>query len=265
MLKNILRGTFLILVLFLFLFSGQKNTVNGQTSCNVNSQNCPTRCSGKCSGSCMITLKWVCRTTDQACCWLKTCPADYEGWSADCKCSNVAQPAQCYWDAGCLQTNCSTSACCSTCWSGWSPCNSCYRWRYCQTLGNDAQESEWCCPDSTPNPSSTPVPPSPTCTVSLPANFSLAIGNTRAMDATITDKFGLVTQVNFSSDNASVASVNPASDTTANPYRAVVTGNSSGNSAVLRARVVMSAAVRCEAPDPGGTATPGPVFLQQPY
>jgi hypothetical protein len=78
------------------------------------------------------------------------------------------------------------------------------------------------------------------------------------MDATITDKWGEVTQVNFSSSNVNVASVSPASDTTANPYRTVVTGNSSDNSAILRAQVVMNAAVRCEATTTVTVTQPGP-------
>lgn len=265
MLKNISRGILLILVLFLFLFSGQKYVVKGET-CNVNAQNCPKDpyC-GKCSGTCFWeTSKWTCLETDHSFCWTKTCLADYEGWSADCFCDDIGVGTQCYWDSGCIRTNCGTPAC--TDWSDWSPCNNCYTWRYCQTPGNDSQENKYCCSNPSPGGTATPLPGTPppsSCTVTLPADFSLALGNTRTMDATITNIFGTVTQVNFSSSNTSVASVSPASDTTADPYRTVVTGNSSaGNSAVLKAQVVMSGAVRCEAPDPGGTATPGPVFFK---
>ena len=125
-------------------------------------------------------------------------------------------------------------------------------------MGNDDSENEWCC--GGPTPSSTPKPPTPSCSVSLPADFSLALLGNAWIDATITDQFGVVTQVNFSSSNISVASVSPASDTTENPYRTVVTGKSYSpiNSAVLTAQVVMNAAVRCEAATTVTVTTPSP-------
>ncbi|MCJ7520242.1 MAG: hypothetical protein MUO42_11310 [Anaerolineaceae bacterium] len=96
MLKNILRGTLLILVLFLFLFLGQKNTVKGVDYCNVNAQDCDLRvCNGhSCPGTCMLTDKWICDINDQPCCWTKSCSGEYS--MDDCNCNNEVQVAQCY-------------------------------------------------------------------------------------------------------------------------------------------------------------------------
>ena len=91
---------------------------------------------------------------------------------------------------------------------------------------------------------STITVPTPSCTVNLlPDTPSITLGNTVNFVASVTPTNGTVSQVNFLSGNTSIATVNPASDTTVS-YSTVATGASVGSTTV-RADVIMSGVSRC--------------------
>ena len=87
------------------------------------------------------------------------------------------------------------------------------------------------CPVSSPSPSPSPSlspSPTPSCTVILiPGSDSVEIGKTISYTASITPLYGgIVTRVDFSSLNTSVATVNPASVLNPGPYQTTATGKS---------------------------------------
>ncbi|MGB6839245.1 MAG: hypothetical protein WBD86_00305 [Microgenomates group bacterium] len=97
----------------------------------------------------------------------------------------------------------------------------------------------------------------PSCTVDLsPATASIAIGSDITYFSTVTIGSGTVDQVNFSSSNTSVATVNPASDASS-PYQTIATGVSAGGSTTT-SDVVMSGAVRCTDTASLDVTTPDP-------
>jgi hypothetical protein len=82
------------------------------------------------------------------------------------------------------------------------------------------------------------------CTVSLdPANTNVPVGSGISYTATVTIGYGVVEQVNFSSDNTSVATVDPASDANT-PYQTTGNGVDVG-SVTITADVIMSGASTC--------------------
>lgn len=94
---------------------------------------------------------------------------------------------------------------------------------------------------TTPTPAPTPTP---SCSVSLsPSSASLSVGLEASLVASVTPQNGTVNYVSFSSNDSSVASVDPASDSTA-AYSTVVTGVAAG-SATVTAQVTMNGSVRC--------------------
>jgi hypothetical protein len=84
----------------------------------------------------------------------------------------------------------------------------------------------------------------PSCTVDLiPASSQNHVGISTVFTSAVTPVNGTVSQVNFSSSNSGIATVNPASDTSY-VYSTNVTGVAVG-SATITTSVVMSGVVRC--------------------
>ena len=112
----------------------------------------------------------------------------------------------------------------------------------------------------TPPPVSTPTPtppPSPSCTVDLnPVTASISVGASTDYIASVVPSNGTVDQVNFSSSDTDVATVNPDSDTTA-AYQTSATGQSIGSSTITSS-VVMGGAVRCTNTSALEVTAPGP-------
>ena len=99
-------------------------------------------------------------------------------------------------------------------------------------------------PTPGPAPTPTPAPPSPSCTVDLnPVTASISVGASTDYIASVVPSNGTVDQVNFSSSDTGVATVDPASDATA-AYQTSATGVSIGSSTIT-SDVVMSGVVRC--------------------
>ena len=84
-------------------------------------------------------------------------------------------------------------------------------------------------PTATPSPTSTPTPvpptatPTPDCTLSGPTSLTVTVGGFADWDVTEVHSGGGVDEVDFSTDNATVASVSPMVDP-ASPYSTVVSG-----------------------------------------
>ena len=114
-------------------------------------------------------------------------------------------------------------------------------------------------PPSTPTPPpSTPTPPpTPSCTVSLDP-FTISVGQGTDVDyiATVTIGDGTVDQIDFSSSNTSVATVNPASDSS-QPYQ-TVGGTLAVGSSTITSDVVMSGVTRCSNTATLDVVSPGP-------
>lgn len=71
--------------------------------------------------------------------------------------------------------------------------------------------------------------PTPSCTVTLtPNNFTMKKNGTANLEAKVSVKNGLVSQVNFVSSNTSIVKTNPFSDAT-KPYATKLTGLQTGN------------------------------------
>lgn len=112
-------------------------------------------------------------------------------------------------------------------------------------------------PNPTPNPTPTP-PPAPSCSVSLdPSTISITQGTDANYITSVTNiQNGSVDQVNFSSSNTSVATVDPASDAS-QPYQTV--GNTLAvGSTIITANVVMSGSTRCSDTAVLDVTAPGP-------
>ncbi len=104
-------------------------------------------------------------------------------------------------------------------------------------------------PTSTPTPTNTPAPPPATCTVSLdPSSLILNVGESDLLTANVSVQNGSVSQVNFSSNNPDVASVDPSSDGDS-PYRTQVTGEDQGG-AQVSASVSLSPSGSCSTSTP---------------
>ena len=101
------------------------------------------------------------------------------------------------------------------------------------------------------------VTPIPSCTVNsyLPSPVNVPAGETRLVTVNVTPLNGTIDRVDFSIDNVSRATVNPASDTTV-PYQTVVTGVTPG-STILRASVYMGGVLRCGGAAPVATVNVG--------
>ncbi len=135
------------------------------------------------------------------------------------------------------------------------------------TCGSNCVESLWireqnCCARGgpTPEPTAPPPtpPPTPSCSVSLdPSTISIAQGTDANYIASVTNiQDGSVSQVNFSSSNTSVSTVNPASDASS-PYQ--TTGDTlSVGSTIITANVVMGGATRCSDTATLDVTAPGP-------
>ncbi len=115
-------------------------------------------------------------------------------------------------------------------------------------------------PTSTPAPPPTPTP-TPSCSVDLtPSTVSISVGASTNFIASVVPSGGTVDQVNFSSSNISVATVNPSSDATA-AYQTSATGQSIG-SATITSDVVMGV-VRCTDTAALEVISPGPWWQVQ--
>ena len=77
----------------------------------------------------------------------------------------------------------------------------------------------------------------------IPGSASVEIDKSISYTASVTPSNGTVSRVDFSSINAGIATVNPATDATV-PYKTTASGESIGSTQV-QAEVVMSGAVRC--------------------
>jgi len=132
----------------------------------------------------------------------------------------------------------------------------------CVTI--EEASTQGCCGPggATPTPGSGPTPtPTPTpaasCTVDLtPVTASISIGASQNFTASVVPSNGTVDQVNFSSSNTGVATVNPGSDASS-PYRTSATGVSVGN-VTITSDVVMSGVVRCSDSSSLEITPPGP-------
>ncbi|MEK7573445.1 MAG: carboxypeptidase regulatory-like domain-containing protein [Patescibacteria group bacterium] len=110
----------------------------------------------------------------------------------------------------------------------------------------------------TPTTGPTPVP----CAVTTsPASLSLIVGGAGNVDAVVSSGLGSasITRMNFASNNTSIATVNPTSDTTPSPYRTVVTAVAAGSTAV-RATADLSDGRTCSATSTITVTTPAPTY-----
>jgi len=122
------------------------------------------------------------------------------------------------------------------------------------------------CPPTT---TLTPTPPPNPCTTESAASRTLDIGGTDAIWAKVSSGLGsrTITQINFTSNKVSIASVSPAYDTTASPtdglYRTSVTGNANGT-ATVTSQAVLSDGTKCSSDTTnvtvGSTPTPTPAL-----
>lgn len=141
----------------------------------------------------------------------------------------------------------------------------CYQqWECCKTITRpDGSTYEDCfyqirrdCEGGSATPSPTPAP-APSCSVSLsPSAATVAVGSGVSLVASVVPTDGTVDYVSFSSDDSSVASVDPASDPTAG-YSTTATGESVG-SATVTAQITMGGSVRCSAASTLTVSEPGP-------
>jgi len=115
-----------------------------------------------------------------------------------------------------------------------------------------------CAGSSTPAPDPpTPTPiPTPSCTVNLtPVSTSISVGASTDFSSSVVPS-GTVDQVNFSSGDTGVATVDPSFDASS-PYRTSATGVSVGSSTIT-SNVVMSGVVRCTDTSTLDVTPPGP-------
>ena len=134
-------------------------------------------------------------------------------------------------------------------------------------------ESRSCCgpgsgvPTPTPGPAPTPTPtptpiPTSSCTVDLnPVTASISVGALTDYFASVVPSDGTVDQVDFSSSDTGVATVNPSSDTTA-AYITTATGVSVGSSTIT-SDVVMNGVVMCTDTSTLDVTLPGPWWQVQ--
>jgi len=230
-------------------------------ACTPGGNDCPSQCNGQCRGVCFYeTYKKEC--TPLGC---DSWPAEYNGVykGQTCTCKYVGVGNICYYDAQCYETKCGKSEC--SLWSGWSPCGSnCYSWRYCREAGNDASENRWCCTASTPAPDRTPPPPIISCDVNLPDNLSVPLGYSNSVEAQLDNLVGIISTVNFSSGDLSVASYDPTTPPgdTEMPYYVSVTGESVGTTTIT-ADVIISGSSRCSDTMNVTVTPPGPWWQVQ--
>src|SRR4030042_5768660 len=102
-----------------------------------------------------------------------------------------------------------------------------------------------CCGPGSGTPTGTAPPtPTPSCTVDLlPATAPPSVGSAVTLTASVTIGSGTVDSVNFVSTDTGIATVNPASDSTA-VYSTQATGVANGTTTVT-ANVIMGGASRC--------------------
>ncbi|HJX59401.1 MAG TPA: Ig-like domain-containing protein [Patescibacteria group bacterium] len=102
-----------------------------------------------------------------------------------------------------------------------------------------------CCGPGSGTPTGTAPPtPTPSCTVDLlPATAPTSVGSAVTLTASVTIGSGTVDSVNFVSTDTGIATVNPASDSTA-VYSTQATGVANGTTTVT-ANVIMGGASRC--------------------
>lgn len=191
---------------------------------------------------------------------LKTTSAGYQGGQACSShwicapfyCTSCSGPAPLYAPFCCWETRC-----CDGCGDQESGLIA------CMTI-NESGEGGWCyfsCAEpSTPTPDPTPdptPPPAPTCTVSLdPSTASIGQSTDVNYIATVTVGDGSVEQVNFSSSNTSIATINPAADGS-RPYQTVATTLAVGSSTIT-SNVIMGGAQRCTDTATLDVTAPGP-------
>ncbi|MBU0572378.1 hypothetical protein KKH23_01775 [Patescibacteria group bacterium] len=195
----------------------------------------------ECLGTCVYVKDCVwafnreCRVSGTSCyapgCGIDTCETRY---------------GSCYWTCGC------GSWVNGACGGGSCPSNERLQTRTCSPPGCAAESR--CVDDAAC--AATPTP-TPSCTASLdPSTVSVAIGTNANYIATVTIGAGIVGQVNFSSSNTAVSTVNPASDTT-QPYQTVGETLAVGSSTIT-SNVIMGGAQRCTDTAILNVTAPGP-------
>lgn len=183
----------------------------------------PTPIEAYCGGDCSVESIWRCRPKK----WGESC-----GWVYRTACSGSCRQVSC----GPGQYECNRQGgCCDV-----GQVNNCE----CGTKPNGSCQS--CEDEPAPPPAPSPSPPPPSCTVSLsPPSMTISQSQSADLIASVTPQNGSVSSVNFSSGNAAIASVNPASDTTYS-YQTSVTGVAGGATSI-NTSVIMGGASRCSA------------------
>jgi len=243
--KKTAQWGIIVIISFFFLFVKIRPAF---AACTTGS--CGSQCG--CKGECWYdSVKWLCS--------IPGCNEwDYE--SDECECKPEYTGSYCYYNEDCLKTKCIDYGICQD-WSGGSPCNNCWSWSYCQTIGNDAQRKEWCC-DNNPPPNNTPTPPPPSCDVSFTQNVILPLGYSYIIEANVLNIWGgIPTSVNFSSGNSAIATVNPSSDPLS-PYYIQIIGEGEGETTIT-ANVIISGSSRCSAITNVSVLPPGPWWQVQ--
>jgi|GEM_PF-2451431 len=137
----------------------------------------------------------------------------------------------------------------------------CYQqWECCKNLGLPTEDCFYQIRQTCEGGSSTPSPtsaPTPSCSVSLsPSSASTAVGSEVSFVASAVPSDGTVDYVSFSSNNSSVASVDPLVDSTSE-YSTTATAVAVGD-ATVTAQVAMGGSVRCSDSSTVSVGAPGP-------
>lgn len=133
------------------------------------------------------------------------------------------------------------------------------QWKCCQPTQEDCstffyQIRQTCEGVTSPSPTSTS---NPSCSVSLsPSSASITVGSGVSLVAKVTPSDGTVDRVSFSTNDSSVASVDPLVDSTTD-YSTAATGVTTGN-VTITAQVTMDGSVRCSDSSTVSVGAPGP-------
>lgn len=240
----------------LFYHFAKINKVFAYDSCDGGCPDSYCGCSGSCFGE---TTHEECGFTQECSCsdslveyWgcTDTYPCGWDCWTEEI-------PPACYYSAGCY-SDCEDYGCgewiCGGCVDGVKCCN-------CTDPGNYGYTCKTCSIDSDdPNdndPGWEDYIEVLTCTVSaLPETLSIPSGNFATVLATVSEWVGNLQDVNFTSSNTNVGTINPSSDST-NPYSTEIAGLNPGNTNIT-ANVSVSGAVRCSDTIDVSVTPPGP-------
>lgn len=263
--KNALKILIVGILTLIFILLKQSNTYAQQVEC-IDSEDCGAVCDGKCAASCVwgtthrVPIYRTCScsslVTSCACAWSQYCEenpfqtctyvSDYEIQVLD---------STCYWDKWCVDLYCGYSGC--NLWSEWMPCQSnCWSWRWCIT-GTYMLDYKWCCGGDAPNVTPTPPAFEPECEATMPENISLALGTSSTLTVDVLTIIGIISEVNFSSNDINIATVNPVSDPNT-PYNTTVIAGELLESTNITANVVMLGETRCSDSTNVTITPPGP-------